>query len=567
MIINQSNLIHNHKKRKKMKKIKLLYVLAMLVAFSFTSFAQDTTFVPGVDGVNYDLKSIIDADSTLAVRPVYKLQRGIVYFVDGQIVNKTPLVIVGETSPAETVPATVMYLTDESGVAVNQMFEAKADIKFENLQCVGMDNLETHHNWLVSNTADIRIEVKNCLFNLSDNWQGAFWIKGNNNDFFFDNSVAMNFQRDDGFDWTRIIFNSPGFQLDTLRFQNSTWFGQNGELLSLKQAAKTTIWDHCTFVAVGQAAATQYNFANAQFTNNIFFDVNTKGDWIKRPTAGRGFFRGETNGDFETPLAPLCALPLDNGIWTSAQIDSILAASGVTQQTVVMKYYAFALTPEVRAFQEALDDTIGLVVQMTNPQTMDLVAAEPGVVYENNVEVDPGFTNNPLDYTKLLAWLQYQLNSETPANYLYIVDDSKFNWPWPLKDHMDFSYSATLTGTDGLPMGDLFHWYPAEYQQWLVTGVEESITDQLPSEYALSQNYPNPFNPTTNIQFSIPKSGNVQLNVFNVLGQKVAQLVDQELKAGTHKVDFDASQLTSGIYFYTLESGSFSQTNKMMLLK
>lgn len=98
------------------------------------------------------------------------------------------------------------------------------------------------------------------------------------------------------------------------------------------------------------------------------------------------------------------------------------------------------------------------------------------------------------------------------------------------------------------------------------TGIEV-ISSTVPESYSLSQNYPNPFNPTTNIQFSIPESGLVTLRVFDVLGQQVAELVNQELSVGVHKVDFDASELTSGIFFYTLESGNFVQTNKMILLK
>ena len=97
----------------------------------------------------------------------------------------------------------------------------------------------------------------------------------------------------------------------------------------------------------------------------------------------------------------------------------------------------------------------------------------------------------------------------------------------------------------------------------------ETIETQIitPDEFELSQNYPNPFNPSTNIAFELPKSGHVMLSVFNLLGQKVATLIDQNMDAGSHNVHFDATNLPSGLYFYQLQSGNFNSIKKMVLLK
>ena len=108
-----------------------------------------------------------------------------------------------------------------------------------------------------------------------------------------------------------------------------------------------------------------------------------------------------------------------------------------------------------------------------------------------------------------------------------------------------------------------------EYSQ----AVEVDLT--MPNEFALSQNYPNPFNPVTEISFALPVESNVNLVVFNSLGEKVATLVNNVEQAGIHKVTFDAKALTSGIYFYQINSSSvdpnlgqsFRQIKKMMLLK
>ena len=86
-------------------------------------------------------------------------------------------------------------------------------------------------------------------------------------------------------------------------------------------------------------------------------------------------------------------------------------------------------------------------------------------------------------------------------------------------------------------------------------------------EFKLSQNYPNPFNPTTNIEFSIAKTREVNLVIYNSIGQLVSTLVNQELKPGTYKYDFNASGLPSGSYYYRLTAGDFTKTNKMILVK
>jgi hypothetical protein len=97
------------------------------------------------------------------------------------------------------------------------------------------------------------------------------------------------------------------------------------------------------------------------------------------------------------------------------------------------------------------------------------------------------------------------------------------------------------------------------------TGVNE--TPQFPTQYNLSENYPNPFNPGTWIECSIPSRSHVKVDVFNLLGMRVAKLIDSDLEAGTYKARFDGSNFTSGAYFYRLQAGRFVQTRKMLLLK
>ncbi len=91
--------------------------------------------------------------------------------------------------------------------------------------------------------------------------------------------------------------------------------------------------------------------------------------------------------------------------------------------------------------------------------------------------------------------------------------------------------------------------------------------NNLPDNFSLGQNYPNPFNPVTNINFSIPRSGIVKLVVYDALGKQAAELVDGEYNAGSYKVDFDATEFSSGIYFYRIEADGFTEIKKMVLVK
>ncbi len=91
--------------------------------------------------------------------------------------------------------------------------------------------------------------------------------------------------------------------------------------------------------------------------------------------------------------------------------------------------------------------------------------------------------------------------------------------------------------------------------------------EEAPRNISLGQNYPNPFNPSTQIEFTLPRSGQVTLGVYNLLGQQVATLIDGTRPAGTHQVTFDAGELSSGLYLYRLETEHYSRTRKMMLVK
>jgi hypothetical protein len=127
---------------------------------------------------------------------------------------------------------------------------------------------------------------------------------------------------------------------------------------------------------------------------------------------------------------------------------------------------------------------------------------------------------------------------------------------------------------NALPTGPFFQGYvdevkyynyiPEKYQG---SGLPVDEPREIPQKVALNQNYPNPFNPTTNIAYQLPAAADVTLKIYDVLGREIATLVDKRQQAGQHRVEFNAANQSSGVYFYQLETKNVQKVRKMMLLK
>ncbi|MBN8584100.1 MAG: T9SS type A sorting domain-containing protein [Ignavibacteria bacterium] len=126
-------------------------------------------------------------------------------------------------------------------------------------------------------------------------------------------------------------------------------------------------------------------------------------------------------------------------------------------------------------------------------------------------------------------------------------------------------WKLRINDVSGLEIGYLAAW-GIQINNSPVIGIQ-NISGEVPERFSLGQNYPNPFNPKTNIRIQLPNSGFVKLTVFDITGKETAVLVNEELSAGAYNIDFDASQLASGTYFYRMETAGFTDVKKMILLK
>jgi hypothetical protein len=231
---------------------------------------------------------------------------------------------------------------------------------------------------------------------------------------------------------------------------------------------------------------------------------------------------------------------------------------------------------------------------------------------KNYWQFDPMFTNNPSKIDSMLLWSyaawvpgsRYpDWRAEHPITY---NSDGSLNKNWPPAWDLAYSNSYLQTaGTDGLPLGDLNWWpdakatYLANRDQYIaalrdsianatsvyipgdslsafITPETVSVEDNdgaVPVAFRLEQNYPNPFNPTTNIVYELRRSADVKLTIYNLLGQRVAVLLDKKTQiAGKHSVQWDGRDeagnlVSSGLYIYKIEAGDFTQARKMLLMK
>ncbi len=148
--------------------------------------------------------------------------------------------------------------------------------------------------------------------------------------------------------------------------------------------------------------------------------------------------------------------------------------------------------------------------------------------------------------------------SITTVGNEYIFNYTKINiWSDTTTSLTGYTFNATITQVNGI----------LKPFKSSVTSVNDEKLNTAPQLFRLSQNYPNPFNPSTIIQYQIPSASHVEINIFDVMGNEVATLVNDNKAAGTYTTNFNASKLASGVYFYRIEAGSFIQTRKLMLIK
>jgi hypothetical protein len=210
----------------------------------------------------------------------------------------------------------------------------------------------------------------------------------------------------------------------------------------------------------------------------------------------------------------------------------------------IAKIYINGVFAASRSVGSSVSNSTGDLFVGFNPVRGDFVAPFKGVIDEVRI------WNIARTESEIQSTMNQSLNGNEPG----LIGYWKFD-----EGTGSVTSDATSNQNDGTISGAT--WVPG------TTLVENENNFARPDQFSLQQNYPNPFNPSTIIQYELPIGGQVTLNVYDVLGNEVATLVDEEKPAGVYTVNFDGSTLASGIYLYRLHAGSYASTKAMLIIK
>lgn len=359
-------------------------------------------------------------------------------------------------------------------------------------------------------------------------------------------------------------------------------------------AVDTVILENNTFVNYQDRAIRHYNFSNplagtgnfkyTRITHNTFvngmgfhglFSLGSVGE--KVIITDNLFYDAFALGEDSTDATRTAEWANTGEIYANGnnKIAWIFSTPNDTTQWTVSNNY-FTVSSEGLAWladSHFGNGAFGIAPQLSNHIFTKLGSSASTAFTE---ESSLTLVNRPVLMTNMMTWYENPAGGNRTKNtpgtvFNRLTDDYDRRFIQYYRDTLDASYStssASYTGSlGGFPVGDL-NWFPTKKAEWEVWITDvETEEGYVPQNFSLEQNYPNPFNPSTKIIFNLNQAGMTKLSVYNLLGQEITTLVNEELVAGRHTVDFDASALSSGVYFYKIESGKNTATMKMMLLK
>ncbi|MCB0747896.1 MAG: T9SS type A sorting domain-containing protein [Ignavibacteriae bacterium] len=565
----------------------LLLVVLVLSFTSIQSFAQKDTLVvyalpPG------NLNNVINADTTAGGESahVYVLMSDTTYFLTEEIRIKN-LDIIGKTTSTGYIPVIAPFINADGSspgniaVAIDNGY-----VHFQNLYLIGTRTDGSQVTQQCISTSDsCRITLENCIIenfgstgtpNILNTWNAL------GSDIIVDHCLFRNNQSDvpqnPGMNWA-----GPGVNaIDTMKVTNSTFFIMGGNIEGSGSSMAYLEFTHNTiFMHTKSSPFSMRQMHNVKINNNIFFSVYSAGlDY------NHAYDPQVYNANFYSPPG---VLTLDS---LYSELES--APYNITEETRNIEavnnayFWPQKIVDNFATMNADPDTSVGHYRNVGGEILAPVwVAVRPGaeaildlpnikVAEADNFAMDPGFDAALVDAAadSMARFVRHVwINGGSgvgsrpfvyKASTINPFDGVPANWKttqgYPVRENLRYTNTTLLTAANGNPLGDLT-WFPE-----ITVGVRE-ISNAIPTKYSLDQNYPNPFNPTTNINYSITNSGFVNLKIFNILGQEVATLVNQEQKAGQYAVDFDGSKLASGIYMYALQSNGVTLTKKMMLLK
>ena len=423
---------------------------------------------------------------------------------------------------------------------------------------------------------------------------------GTSSDFLFTNSIAKAFTNGPGGQYFGGVSWGGGSwmgTIDTLVVEHSTISNVIGEAIVVYSQVDHGLINHNTFANIVMGAIWYRGQNNMTVSNNLYYntkshaqstyDVSGWGVWHK---GGAGQFMVMPEYTHKDSVSMVGAdvvnhmarnINYHNNVWWHSQeLTDFMTKTEpwsweVSATSIDTTVSGTDTTYDTTTTITVVGDTMLPLEQQSlgvNDSTKAALAQNRGVSIDaTNIKADPGIRLSP-NYIKRQLARTLDFRDDLKSNtapfdgvwWTYEPDNSYISVAWPVENkYYNMSYdkasaAATASATGGL-VGD---------PRWFAM-TELSVDEEViaPKTFTLEQNYPNPFNPTTTIQFSLNTASPVKLTVFDILGQEVATLVNEYKSVGSHKVQWRANTMPSGVYYYRLEADGFSKTHKMVLMK
>ncbi|MFH0736450.1 MAG: T9SS type A sorting domain-containing protein [bacterium] len=554
------------------KQQTIAFFLILFLFLPAAAFSQSELSVPPWNGSNY-LNDVIAGDTTATgarndMNRVYVLQRNGVYFVNTQMRNSGwPLNIKASDGTGRR---PVIYLVKNTTTSNNPaaFVRVAEDLNLKSVVITGILEPDTSSYALMqgqligTNQPGFDIIIDDCILSNSNGNhmrtdQAQRYIKVTNTIF-----ANMGYLGTSNLGAGKAIDLRAG-SIDTLIFLNNTFVNAQDRIIRHFNSTASINYlnfDHNTIVnsmsyhgtlVLGKVGN------NINITNNLFIDPFSLGndtDYVRQAEFNES---GETDFLGKRRMSWIFSVNNDTTEFDISKNYYSISDSGAA---FYARNLAAGVTGEGSPLSWHLNSRLG-------PDSVSAFTKQ--AILLNNI---------PKLMTKMMDWYRRPVaqggagKSKATTNFNRKLHDyDRRDWIY-FSDTLNCAYPTTVgayTGSaGGFPVGDL-NWFPskkAEWEIWL-TDVKELVGGEIPTSFSLQQNYPNPFNPSTKITFDLKEAGLTTLEVYNVIGQKVATLVNKDLKSGKYEFSFDASKLSSGVYFYKLESGNNVSTKKMMLLK
>ena len=600
-----------------MKKLKALlsFLLVVVIAINISYADEFSDYVSEIRGdtavvKTYDeygansLLGAIQSDTTEdgeRANPdrVYYLKRGGMYLNDAAWYYTPPgesIEIVGGEGdiikPEKDVerPPIVSGIPNSEGSAVTGYWiqpGSKSNVKFKNIAFMNACSDGSKGSGLMWLSDSSRVTFENCLFEhntwafLPSNKRG---MKVYIRDCLFLNMVGNTVRRNGG------VYDNYGSSADSLVVENSTHLIGSGFMYKIRNYPFRHIYfNHNTFVNCSNNIIEGGGMhLNMIFTNNLIVNSNYQ-----------PYYPGLDYGETDQDSLPTGIINVD----TLEGIGNFYPDGFPEEDRKVLVdnnavYWDPRLDQILNELRKGESDTVDWQSQMItmNDRTQAMFNDDESYPYLTEGEwikgEEPGFLNMKDLMEDMIFWgINNPADDNEYVQQAWREQEEVIVPDWPVLADLSYTNSKLKTGgSNGMPVGDL-NWFPSKKEEWEaqketyhnqlysalnngepVSGVEDSDKNVQKDDFELLKNYPNPFNPTTTIQYRIGKPGSVKLTVYNVMGQKVKTLVNSYKSTGKFSVKWNGvnekdTKVSSGLYFYKLQTGNKTQMRKMILLK